>query len=72
MKTSMSDLADAVFREIQKDELEKAASIAYTEKKPLNSEAGKLLMKVAQELRNPTATEISYADLAKYRKNNAR
>lgn len=72
-KTSLSDLADGVLRQITQADLEKTASVAYTEKKQMSSTEAQLLTKMAAELRSVASdNHITYADLAKYRKAHAR
>lgn len=72
-KTSLSDLAEGVLRQVAQADLEKTASVTYTEKKQMSSAEAQALIKVAAEIRTIASdNRITYADLAKYRKNHAR
>jgi hypothetical protein len=72
-KTSLSDLAQAVLRQVEQSDLEKTAAAVYTEKKTMNSNEAKLLIKMASDVRALASNDrITYADLEKYRKTHAR
>ena len=60
----LSQLADAVMKEVDQAQLVKQADVAYT----LKTETGNMLLKVAALLRTEGSAKITYADLAQFRK----
>lgn len=64
----LSQLAASVMREVEQGQLVKQAELAYTRRVPLETETGKMLMKVAEQLRIEVSAGITYADLARFRK----
>lgn len=72
-KLRIGELADAVIKKIESDELEKTASVAY-KNTIKHSETAELLSKIAEEVRQRahSATEITYKDLTEYRKRHDR
>ena len=55
-------------REVEQGQLVKQAELAYTNRVALETETGKMLMKVAEQLRIEASAGITYADLARFRK----
>jgi hypothetical protein len=64
----LSHLAAAVMQEVEQGQLAKEAEVAYNSKQPMKTEMGKLMQKVAEQVRIAGSSEISYADLARFRK----
>ena len=60
----LSQLAASVMKEVSQGQLVKEAEVTYT----LKTETGKMLQKVAAQLRIAGATNITYNDLARFRK----
>lgn len=67
MKT-LSQLATSVLDSVEKAQLEKQAKLAYINEQELTTETGKLLVKVAAQLRIAGSTNITYTDLTRFRK----
>lgn len=67
MKT-LSQLATSVLDSVEKAQLEKQAKVAYINEQELKTETGKLLVKVAAELRIAGSAKVTYTDLARFRK----
>lgn len=65
---SVSKLAAEAMAQLDKDQLEKQAQVAYTNSQSLKTETGKMLMKVAELLRIENQAKITYTDLARFRK----
>lgn len=65
--THLSKLAAEVMADVEQGDLVKQAEVAYT-KVDLKTETGKLLQKVAERLRTVGSTQITYNDLARFRK----
>lgn len=63
----LSKLAESVMQEVEKGQLVKQAESAYT-KETLQTETGKTLQKVAEQLRIAGSAKITYTDLARFRK----
>lgn len=63
----LSQLAASVMQEVEQEQLVKQASVAYTNE-ALKTDTGKMLQKVAAQLRIAGSTKISYTDLARFRK----
>lgn len=63
----LSQLADSVMKEVEKGQLVKQAEVAYT-KDALKTDAGQMLQKVAEQLRIAGSSQITYTDLARFRK----
>ena len=63
----LSKLAQSVVEEVEKGQLVKQAEVAYT-KETLKTETGKMLQKVAAQLRIEGSSQITYTDLARFRK----
>jgi hypothetical protein len=63
----LSQLAASVMKEVEQGQLVKQAASAYT-KEPLQTETGKMMQKVAAQLRDAGSLKISYTDLARFRK----
>lgn len=63
----MKDLAQ-IADEILTDNLVKEASVTYNNQQTMKTDVGQLLVKVASILKNNPAVDISYADIAKFRK----
>lgn len=63
----LSKLAQSVMEEVQKGQLVKEAEVAYT-KGTLKTDTGKMLQKVAEQLRIEGSSKITYTDLARFRK----
>jgi len=64
----LSQLAASVMREVEQGQVVKQAELAYTKEQSFKTEAGKMLMKVAEQLRIADSSPITYTDLAKFRK----
>jgi hypothetical protein len=64
---NLSQLAASVMEEVEQGQLVKQAAAAYTSE-TLQTDTGKMLQKVAAQLRNAGSTKISYTDLARFRK----
>ena len=64
----LSQLAASVMREVEQGQLVKQAELAYTSRVALETEAGQMLMKVAEQLRIEVSAGITYDDLARFRK----
>ena len=60
----LSQLAASVMKEVAQGQLVKQAEVAYT----LKTETGSMLLKVAEQLRIAGTSDITYTDLAKFRK----
>ncbi len=68
-KKSIGDLADSVLNEVVREQLVKNAALAHTSSVSVKTELGQLLVKVAGRIREEVGNnEISYADLANFRK----
>lgn len=65
--THLSKLAAEVMADVEQGELVKQAEVAYT-KAELQTDTGKLLQKVAERLRAVSSAQITYNDLARFRK----
>jgi hypothetical protein len=63
----LSQLATSVMREVEQGQLVKQASATYTNTE-LETATGKLLQKLAEQVRIEGSAGISYADLARFRK----
>jgi hypothetical protein len=63
----LSQLAASVMQEVEKGQLVKQAEVAYT-KETLQTETGKMMQKVAAQLRIAGSSRITYTDLARFRK----
>jgi proline dehydrogenase len=64
----LSQLAASVMKEVAQGQLVKQAEVAYTKEQSLKTETGKMLMKVAEQLRIAGSSNITYTDLARFRK----
>lgn len=64
----LSQLATAVMQEVEQGQLVKQAELAYTKEASLKTDTGKLLQKLASQLRIAGTSNITYADLARFRK----
>ena len=64
----LSSLAASVLKEVAQAELVKEAEVAYTKEASLKTETGKKLQKVAEQLRIAGSSNITYTDLARFRK----
>ena len=68
-KTSVGSLADSVLAKVAQEQLVKSAAIAHTSGVTVKTAVAQLLVKTAARVREEAAnTEISYADLATFRK----
>lgn len=65
---SLSQLATSVMQTVEKDRLVKQAEVAYTNRQPMKTDTGKLLQKLAEQLRIEGSSKITYTDLARFRK----
>lgn len=63
----LSQLAASVMRKVEEGQLVKQADVAYT-KETLKTDTGKMLQKVAEQLRIAGSSRITYTDLARFRK----
>jgi hypothetical protein len=63
----LSQLAASVMQEVEQGQLAKQAELAYT-KEALQTDTGKMLQKVAEQLRIAGSSRITYTDLAHFRK----
>lgn len=68
VKTSVGDLAESVLAHVEREQLVKTAALAHISKAPVTSLLGQLLEKTAARVRQEANAEISYADLAEFRK----
>jgi hypothetical protein len=71
METVMKDLsqlAASVMKEVAQGQLVKEADVAYTKEQALKTDTGKMLQKVAELLRAEGSSQITYTDLAHFRK----
>lgn len=66
--THLSKLAAEVMADVEQGDLVKQAEVANT-KVDLHTNTGKLLQKVAERVRAVGSTQITYNDLARFRKN---
>jgi hypothetical protein len=64
----LSRLAASVLKEVTQAELVKEAEVAYTKEQSLKTETGKKLQKVAEQLRIAGSSQLTYTDLARFRK----
>lgn len=64
---NLSQLASSVMQEVEKAQLVKEAEVAYTNE-TLKTETGKLMHKVAEQLRIAGSPRVTYDDLARFRK----
>lgn len=64
----LSQLAASVLQEVEQGELVKQAEVAYTKEQALKTETGKMLQKVAEQLRIEGSSRITYTDLSRFRK----
>lgn len=64
----MKELAQ-IADEILSDNLVKEAAITYNNQQTMKTDVGQLLVKVASILKDNPSVDISYADIAKFRKN---
>ncbi len=64
---NLAQIADQVLQDVAKEQLVKEAEMAYT-KKTFETPAGKMLVKVAEQLRRSSEQGITYEDLARFRK----
>lgn len=65
---SLSQLATSVMQTVEKEQLVKQAKLAYTNTEPLKTETGKLMQKLAEQLRIEGSSKITYTDMARFRK----
>jgi hypothetical protein len=63
----LSQLTAFVMEEVEKGQLSKQAEVAYT-KETLKTDTGRMLRKVAEQLRIAGSSPITYTDLARFRK----
>lgn len=63
----LSQLAESVMKEVEQGQLVKQAEVAYT-KDTLKTDTGQMLHKVAEQLRIAGSSQITYTDLARFRK----
>jgi hypothetical protein len=64
----LSQLAASVLKEVEQGQLVKQAELAYTKEQALKTESGKMLHKLAEQLRIAGTSNITYTDLARFRK----
>jgi len=64
MALGIGDLARNVLEAVERGQVEKIASTTYNS---MRTDTGRLMLKVAEELRNHKPAPISYADLATFR-----
>jgi len=64
----LSQLAASVLQEVEQGQLVKQAEVAYTKQQALKTETGKMLQKLAEQLRVAGSSNITYTDLARFRK----
>lgn len=63
----LSQLAASVMQKVEQGQLVKQAELAYT-KETLKTDTGKMMQKVAEQLRIAGSSQITYTDLARFRK----
>ena len=64
----LSQLAASVLQEVEQGQLVKQAELAYTKEQALKTDTGKMLQKLAGQLRIAGSSNITYTDLARFRK----
>lgn len=68
-QTSVGALAESVLAQVAQEQLVKNAALSHTSSVSVKSTVAQLLVKTAEHVREEAAnTEISYADLATFRK----
>lgn len=66
---TIGDLADSVLAEVDREQVVKTAALAHTSSATMKSDLGKLLAKTAEHVHEEAVNpEISYSDLAQFRK----
>ena len=64
----IGELATSVLEFIERERLDKTASVSYTKGTPLSTETGQSMQKVALQVRQLSNAPVSYADLHTFRK----
>lgn len=68
-RRALGELADSVLAQVDHEQVVKTAALAHISPVSVKSELGELLVKTAARIREEAGNvEISYADLAQFRK----